>query len=561
MHNLFKQLACVVAATILSATSLSAAGRIKHASMVIDANTGEVLQESYADAPRHPASLTKIMTIYMAFCEIAAGRLNPASPIRISERAASAAPSKLDLAPGEEIALLDAIKALVTKSANDVAIAIAENIGGSEANFVQLMNARAKQIGMTRTNFVNASGLPDDDQISTARDMLTLALHIQDEFPEQYRLFSLKEFTFGGKTYRTHNTLMHSFPGMDGVKTGYTRASGFNLVSSVHAGNKHLVAAVFGGETAATRNAYMRSLLFRGLEKASTRRTRQPAKTWNPMVASAPLPQPAKRIKTVANLAPPAPKPVVARLPQKAAAPLRLAAAQEAPARAKDEIAAIIGPAETRPQQPSAYAEPSKANPLAKTAETGTLSFRPSVTADNPAPAASATPRPASTLDAQAAHLAAAPNQNSRTAELPKMDAAPNAPKERRFVTAGVMNPPSQPAHLNGPRTNPTIQPASAQATAPTSATTKQVAAEGAERFEVQIGAYGTEHEAREAIMRARIKAAKVLDGHDGITMPTKRGEKEFHRARFTNFDDAKAQRTCSELRRAAIDCFIMKQN
>ena len=240
---------------------------MKQASLVVDANTGQVLHEHFADQPRHPASLTKIMTIYMAFAEIAAGRLTYETPITVSERAAGVAPSKLGLKAGEQIALIDAIKALITKSANDMAVAIAEHIGGSEVNFARLMTERARAIGMGSTRFLNASGLPDDRQITTARDMLTLAMRIQDEFPADYRLFSITSFDYRGKSYRTHNTLMFGFPGMDGIKTGYTRSSG--SISCRRCGRVASISLLpySAARTAQTRNAHMRLLLFRSLRK------------------------------------------------------------------------------------------------------------------------------------------------------------------------------------------------------------------------------------------------------------------------------------------------------
>ncbi len=189
---------------LIAARGPVAHAEVRGAAMAIDGNTGEVLHEQFADAPRHPASLTKIMTIFLAFPRDGEGRPHSTTPVRISERAAGVAPSKLDLDPGEEIQVGDAIKALVTKSANDVAVALAEHIGGSEPGFVRMMNETAAEIGMRGTTFYNASGLPDNRQITTARDMLTLALRLQDEFPQYYRYFSIKSFDYRGKTYRTH---------------------------------------------------------------------------------------------------------------------------------------------------------------------------------------------------------------------------------------------------------------------------------------------------------------------------------------------------------------------
>lgn len=267
------------AVTGATLTPASAKPARKQATLVIDANTGKILHAQDADALRYPASLTKMMTLYMIFSEIEQGRLKFTSKIRFSRRASKAPPSKLGIKRGKSIEVLDAIKALVTKSANDVARAVAEKIGRTEYGFAKKMTKKAREIGMTSTTFANASGLPNKRQRSTARDMVTLALRLQDEFPQYYHFFAMTEFNYRGKRYKNHNNLLKRFPGMDGIKTGYTRASGFNLVSSVRAGKKHVVAAVFGGRTAKARDAHMQVLLFKALERASEVKTRKPLLT------------------------------------------------------------------------------------------------------------------------------------------------------------------------------------------------------------------------------------------------------------------------------------------
>ncbi len=281
--------AAAVMAILVAAVAhtAQAADKTKSAVLVVDANTGRVLHQSAADEPRHPASLAKMMTIYMVFELIEQGRLSYQTKIKFSANAVTAAPSKLDLAEGEEITLLDAIKILITKSANDVAIAVAEHIAGSEERFARLMTQKARQLGMTATVFRNASGLPDDAQVTTARDMVTLALRLQDDFPRHYTLFATRTATYKDETFRNHNTLLFHYEGTDGIKTGYTRASGFNLVASVRRGKKHVIGAVFGGASAASRNAAMRTFLNMGLVKASTEKTRQPAAA---LIAQAPAP-------------------------------------------------------------------------------------------------------------------------------------------------------------------------------------------------------------------------------------------------------------------------------
>ena len=330
----------VAAAWLGTATVSWAADR---AAMVIDANSGAVLYATDADEPRYPASLTKMMTLYMAFDLIEKGRLSYSDKITISAQAAAQPPSKLELEPGETITFRDAVRALVTKSANDIAVAIAEHIAGSESNFARLMTQKAREIGMSRTTFKNASGLPNDEQKTTARDMLTLALHLQDDFPSHYGVFSTKSFTYKGSSFRSHNTLLYHYQGTDGIKTGYTRASGFNLVSSVRRDGRHLVAAVFGGNTAGSRNAQMRAMLDRAFAKASTKRTRrkEPLLVANP--APAKRPQPAAWAATVANKASAAEKPAAKAQPQKANEPqVAQVPARPSPAPAEPEAASDL---------------------------------------------------------------------------------------------------------------------------------------------------------------------------------------------------------------------------
>ena len=277
LHLLWRRLGiAALAATIGLNPLLAAEDTDRHAALVLDANTGRVLYQRSADARRFPASLVKLMTLYLIFEQIEQGRLTLTGTIRFSANAVAAAPSKLDVEEGTEIAVIDAIKALITKSANDVAVAVAEHIAGSEAQFAQIMNRKARELGMTATVFRNASGLPDPEQVTSARDMITLALRLHDQFPKYYPLFGTRTFTWRGETFRNHNTLLFRYSGLDGMKTGYTRASGFNLVASARRGKKHVVAAYFGGSTAGLRNAAVRAHLDAGLSKASERKTRPP---------------------------------------------------------------------------------------------------------------------------------------------------------------------------------------------------------------------------------------------------------------------------------------------
>lgn len=235
--------------------------RSGYASIIVDAKTGKVLQEQNADSPRHPASLTKIMTLYLLFEQLEAGKLKLESEITVSAHAEAQSPSKLGLEEDDTIRVEDAIKALVTRSANDVAAAIAEAIGGTEDAFAVMMTRKARALGMKRTTFKNASGLPDIEQLTTARDLALLGGAIQDRFPRYYRYFSIRSFNYDGAWIRNHNRLLGAVEGVDGIKTGYTRASGFNLVTNVRRDNRHIIAVVLGGRTAAQRDARMRQLI------------------------------------------------------------------------------------------------------------------------------------------------------------------------------------------------------------------------------------------------------------------------------------------------------------
>lgn len=253
---------------MLCAADYAQAAR-KTAAMVIDGHTGKILYSHNIDKPHYPASLTKVMTLYMLFEFIEAGRLSLSSPLKVTVNAASQQPSKIGLKPGQTILVEDAIKALIVKSANDVAATVAENLAGSEWKFAQLMTWKARQLGMTKTVFMNASGLPDRRQVTTARDMIRLAQRIQSDFPRLYPFFATKTFSYNGRVYKNYNRLLVRMKGIDGIKTGYTRASGFNLTSSVWRGRKHVVAVVMGGKTARKRDAFMVRLLNKSLRRAS----------------------------------------------------------------------------------------------------------------------------------------------------------------------------------------------------------------------------------------------------------------------------------------------------
>lgn len=233
----------------------------RYASIVIEADTGYVLSEKNPDKKLYPASLTKMMTLYLTFEALEQGKLQKYSRLPVSKRAAFQEPSELGLTAGTSIRVEDAILGLVTKSANDVAVVLAEGIGGSETRFAAMMTAKAKALGMANTRFVNASGLHHPSQVSSARDMARLGQALIKDFPSQYRYFSTSSFTFAGKTYGNHNHLMKTYKGMDGLKTGYVYASGYNLAASAKRDGTRLIGVVFGGRTAKSRNDHMAQIL------------------------------------------------------------------------------------------------------------------------------------------------------------------------------------------------------------------------------------------------------------------------------------------------------------
>jgi D-alanyl-D-alanine carboxypeptidase len=249
------------ASRIAAWNALSATDPLKDAALIIDGETGKVLYARNADAERHPASLTKMMTLYLLFERLRSGAMTLSTPIPISEHASVQAPTKLYLRPGSEIPVDTAIRAVVVKSANDVAVAIAEAVGGTESHFAEMMNDKARAFGMSHTFYHNASGLPDQLQITSARDLAVLARHLAYDFPQYFHYFSTTSFTFRGQLYPGHDNLLGHYDGADGMKTGYTNGSGFNLVSSVVRGNVHIIGVVMGGRSAHKRDMEMVRLL------------------------------------------------------------------------------------------------------------------------------------------------------------------------------------------------------------------------------------------------------------------------------------------------------------
>ena len=295
-------LVLVCAAGVWFGAATSATANSKYAALVVHADSGDVLFDRYSGQRRYPASLTKMMTLYLLFEELEAGELTLQSKLKVSKTAAGQPPSKLGVKAGSTIDVESAINALVVKSANDVAVVVAESISGSEWRFARKMTEKARTLGMKRTTFRNASGLPNSKQLTTARDLSILARRVSQDFPQYFHYFGAKSFTWNKRTYRTHNSLVRSFDGADGLKTGYTRRSGFNLATTATRNNQRLIGIVLGGRSAATRDRHMREILNKGFARLKKNPT---------LVAALHRKKPAPRLKPT----------LVAELEAKRAAP------------------------------------------------------------------------------------------------------------------------------------------------------------------------------------------------------------------------------------------------
>jgi D-alanyl-D-alanine carboxypeptidase len=277
-------------------------------SIVIDAETGRVLSEMNADAITYPASLTKMMTLYLTFEALNSGRLGLDQYLPVSSEAASKSPTKLHLVPGDSVQVHDLILGIVTKSANDAAAVLAEGLAGSEPAFADRMTAKARQLGMTSTVYRNASGLPDPEQRTTARDVAQLALALYHDFPREYRYFATRQFFFRGRVILTHNHLLDWYEGADGIKTGYIGASGFNLAASAVRNGHRLIGVVMGGASAGSRDREMAALLDQGFSEVGAGATlvagrEVPSPSAAPVVAETDQPEPVRPREKIGQLA------------------------------------------------------------------------------------------------------------------------------------------------------------------------------------------------------------------------------------------------------------------
>jgi len=550
-------------------------------SIIVDGNSGATLSANNPDASRHPASLTKIMTLYLLFERLDAGKMKLDTEMEVSQHASEQAPTKLGLRPGQTIRVEDAIKGLVTRSANDAAVVIAEAIGGGEDDFAKLMTRKARALGMTKTVYRNASGLPDDDQVTTARDQSTLGRAIQDRFPRYYRYFSTAAFNYHGQSIRNHNHLLGSVEGVDGIKTGYTRASGFNLVTSMRRGNRHLVGVVLGGRSGGSRDAIMRSLLAENLEKASTNRTvaaitERNASDTSAEVADADAESPAQaaQVQVTSTASEPAAGP-----PARSNAPttrsiFAAATASVPPPQAKAEpapltsgviqsqaIAAIPGSSE--PMKPvKVKTVQVKAGQL-KLASAGASQPATPITSAI-APARPEVPETSSAVVSKAETNKAETSKPEATkAEINRVD-VPRTEMPPQPANHGTGNGllgvlpassvPATPASQAMAYADPAPRPQPVQqSTAIKSAATHT-------GWIVQVGALESESEALQRIDAARNQARGLLAKADPFTEPVvAKGDRKLFRARFAGLDRDQAEAVCRTLKRSDISCITVK--
>jgi D-alanyl-D-alanine carboxypeptidase len=479
------------------------------ASIVVDGNTGAVLEESNPDAPRHPASLTKVMTLYLLFERLDAGKIKLDTPLMVSAHAAAQAPTKLDLKPGQTISVESAIKGIVTRSANDAAVVIAENLGGSEQAFARMMTQKARALGMSRTTYVNASGLPDDEQITTARDQALLGRAIQERFPRYYKFFSTTSFVFRGQTIRGHDHLLGSVPGVDGMKTGFTDASGFNLLTSVHRDGRYLIGVVLGGRTAAERDAHMRALVAANIRLASARRSA-------PVIAerAAPKSEPHAGFAKILT----------------------------------QEFAAEKPPAQPDPT-PTPSANPRMvigSNDPIRPVVVKTIPYR-TVTVNSPSmkpmPVLVPVTAPAQSSATQPAAQTPAPAVPVETPPTIVASAGP-APVVKRTPVSVQSNP---------------IAAANQETYKLASASSIPVSTHAHHGWVIQIGAYGGEDEALQHLNEAQQKLHAMLAAADPFTERVRKGDSTFYRARFAGFDKSTAAAACRQLKRSDFACMALK--
>lgn len=499
-----------------------------YAAMVVDVKSGRTLHAVNEDAARIPASLTKVMTLYMLFEQMERGRFDMDSELKVSSYAASQPPTKLGLRPGTTLSVGDAIKSMITLSANDASVVVAENIAGSEDAFAEQMTRKARALGMSSTRFSNANGLPaSPPNITTARDLTVLARAIQERFPRYFSLFQTRAFQYGSRTIRGHNRLLGKVEGVDGIKTGYTRASGFNLMTSARSEGHQIVSVVLGGRSGASRDKIMTDLVLANLPRATT------SGRSSVMVAEAPereeraRPEERVRPEERPRVAAAEPAPIPVPRPETVSAPMPAAARAYAPMPTQTPIA---------PPRPVPAGQPLQiSNMRPVTATTTPSAMRWSIGAQ---PADAKVLRPPANVDT-----------TSSIAKLAEPTAEPVKVAENR----------AEPVASSVARKSDAV-PARVQAPEPAPAMSHQAAVVASGKWVIQLGATDDEGKAKEILARARAKAAGSLASASGFTEKVEKGGSTLFRARFAGFDDSKdAQNACAKLKRGGFSCFATK--
>jgi D-alanyl-D-alanine carboxypeptidase len=526
--------------------------------MVVDANTGRTLYAASENEIRHPASITKVMTLYLLFEQLEKGRMTLETPIEVSAHAAAQAPSKLGLEPGDSLTTEDAIKAIVTRSANDIAVAVAEKIGGDEETFAEMMTHKAHALGMEHTVYVNASGLPDDRQVTTARDLTVLAQAVQERFPRYFHYFSTHSFEFAGQIIGNHNHLLGRVEGVDGIKTGYTNASGFNLMTSMHRDGRSLVAVVMGGRSAGARDALMEQLLFQHFAQASTAHTA-------PMIAEASTPEP----MDVAD-AQPARRGAAAPMPPSRSIVAQADMEAESQAEGDDDdnaerAAPQPTPAITRVSAPAPAAAPM--NLASHTIET-VQPAKPMPITRVAAVESETPPAPMVALPLHAPTPAAKPEVLGKDSSTGKIA----DPASLGWVKGpeGVVRAPEA---ATGVRPEALLKQAMTGAARPAEETRQ--AAHPAEEtrvaksedtrsanhdgWKVQIAATDDADKANTMLNRAKAENRSTLALAKPFTEKVQKGDSTLYRARFAVLDETAAETACRSLKRSGFSCFATR--
>jgi D-alanyl-D-alanine carboxypeptidase len=539
------------------------------ASIIVDGNSGATLSANNPDALRHPASLTKIMTLYLLFERLDAGKIKLDTEMDVSEHASEQAPTKLGLRPGQSIKVEDAIKGLVTRSANDAAVVIAEAIAGDEDDFAKLMTRKARGLGMTRTVYRNASGLPDSDQVTTARDQSTLGRAIQDRFPRYYRYFSISAFNYHGRSIRNHNKLLGNVEGVDGIKTGYTRASGFNLVTSMRRGNRHLVGVVMGGRSGGSRDAIMRNLLAENLDKAASKRTVAAITERSPSEANAEVAEDQAQSRPTQTAQVQGAMQVASAAPEEAA-PMRPAPPVTKPSIIANATAALPpAPAKPEPapltsgviQTQAISAIPGSSEPMkpvrVKTVQVraGQMKLASADPAQPATPVTNTIPLARSAVPETSGSVVAKAELNKvemNKVEMPPQPANHGTGRGVLGVLPASSVPPPQAMASAEPASRPQSQAIQQNgAIKPVAVRTGWI---------IQVGALETEGEARQRLEAARDQARGMLGKADPFTEPVvAKGEKKLFRARFAGLDRDQAEAVCRTLKRSDISCIAIR--